>query len=107
MSAAKFIFFLSVKNCSFLYSAAAAPRNLGFIGLGNMGIHMAVNLINNGHQVIVYDIVQKHMEEAASKGKCFCRNCYIAWSNILPVDYRSQLAILVECRLVSFCSKLK
>ena len=29
---------------------------IGFIGLGNMGAHMAKNLISKGHSVVVYDI---------------------------------------------------
>ncbi|KAL6727541.1 hypothetical protein Aduo_009410 [Ancylostoma duodenale] len=29
---------------------------VGFIGLGNMGAHMARNLMKNGHQLVVYDI---------------------------------------------------
>ncbi|KAK6014421.1 hypothetical protein OSTOST_20195 [Ostertagia ostertagi] len=29
---------------------------VGFIGLGNMGAHMARNLMKNGHKLVVYDI---------------------------------------------------
>ena len=29
---------------------------IGFIGLGNMGAHMARNLIKKGHELIVYDV---------------------------------------------------
>ena len=42
---------------------------VGFIGLGNMGAHMAKNLLNNGYPVIVFD-VNKHavqtLEEAGT-----------------------------------------
>lgn len=37
------------------YSSADARRPVGFIGLGNMGGHMARNLIAAGHDVLVYD----------------------------------------------------
>ena len=29
---------------------------IGFIGLGNMGLHMAKNLIKNGHEVYGFDV---------------------------------------------------
>jgi len=31
-------------------------QKVGFIGLGNMGRHMASNLVNKGHEVMVYDL---------------------------------------------------
>ena len=30
--------------------------NVGFIGLGNMGFPMAVNLVNKGHKVYGFDV---------------------------------------------------
>ena len=30
--------------------------NVGFIGLGTMGRHMASNLIKGGHKLVVYDV---------------------------------------------------
>lgn len=44
---------------------------IGFIGLGNMGAHMARNLIKNGHQLIVYDINQKSVSELVKAGKYY------------------------------------
>ena len=29
---------------------------IGFVGLGNMGFPMAINLAKNGHEVYAYDI---------------------------------------------------
>ena len=29
---------------------------VGFIGLGNMGLSMAINLAKNGHEVYSYDV---------------------------------------------------
>lgn len=31
-------------------------QNVGFIGLGNMGFHMAKNLINAGYKLTVHDM---------------------------------------------------
>ncbi len=36
---------------------------MGFIGLGNMGSNMAINLIKKGHSLVVYDV------KSASAGK--------------------------------------
>ncbi|MGH3358511.1 MAG: 3-hydroxyisobutyrate dehydrogenase [Nocardioidaceae bacterium] len=41
---------------------------IAVIGLGNMGHHMAVNLINAGHEVYGYDLVPELCENAAAKG---------------------------------------
>lgn len=37
-------------------SAACGTKNVGFIGLGNMGGPMALNFINKGNKVMVYDV---------------------------------------------------
>jgi len=36
------------------HSSGGQP--IGFIGLGNMGANMAMNLIKKGHPLIIYDI---------------------------------------------------
>jgi 2-hydroxy-3-oxopropionate reductase len=41
---------------------------IGFIGLGIMGKPMARNLINAGHDLVVYDIVQASVESVAAAG---------------------------------------
>jgi 3-hydroxyisobutyrate dehydrogenase len=41
---------------------------IGFIGLGNMGAPMAVNLVKAGHQVTAFDIVGGRTEALAAKG---------------------------------------
>ena len=35
---------------------------IGFIGLGNMGCHMANNLIKKGHELIVFDLNKKSVK---------------------------------------------
>jgi 3-hydroxyisobutyrate dehydrogenase len=42
--------------------------SIGFIGLGNMGLHMAANLVKAGHTVRAFDIVAANVEAAKAKG---------------------------------------
>lgn len=41
---------------------------IAFIGLGNMGGPMAANLVKAGHQVIGFDLLPAHLEEANANG---------------------------------------
>ena len=41
---------------------------IGFIGLGNMGLPMAANLVAAGHDVTGFDLVEAHMDAASGKG---------------------------------------
>ena len=41
---------------------------IGFIGLGNMGLPMAGNLIKKGHEVKGFDLVAANLEKAAARG---------------------------------------
>jgi 3-hydroxyisobutyrate dehydrogenase len=41
---------------------------IGFIGLGNMGLPMAGNLVKRGHEVAGFDLVRENMGKAASRG---------------------------------------
>ena len=43
-------------------------KNIGFIGLGNMGSKMAINLVNAGHKVQGYDLSEKMMNSLESFG---------------------------------------
>ncbi|CAD5169367.1 unnamed protein product [Musa acuminata subsp. malaccensis] len=43
-------------------------RSVGFIGLGNMGFHMATNLINAGYTVTVHDIDIGTMKKFSERG---------------------------------------
>jgi 3-hydroxyisobutyrate dehydrogenase len=40
---------------------------IGFIGLGNMGLPMAGNLVNAGHQVLGFDLVESNIEKAVAR----------------------------------------
>lgn len=41
---------------------------IGFVGLGKMGGKMVERLLGKGHEVVVYNLTSKEIEEAASKG---------------------------------------
>src|ERR1051326_4054081 len=48
--------------------------DIGFIGLGNMGAHMARRLVEAGHKVIVYDIRQEAIGNIAALGAVAARS---------------------------------
>jgi hypothetical protein len=48
--------------------------DIGFIGLGNMGAHMARRLVEAGHKVIVYDIRQQAIGNLAALGAVAARS---------------------------------
>jgi 3-hydroxyisobutyrate dehydrogenase-like beta-hydroxyacid dehydrogenase len=48
--------------------------DIGFIGLGNMGAHMARRLVEAGHNVIVYDIRQEAIGNLAARGAVAARS---------------------------------
>ena len=48
--------------------------NIGFIGLGNMGAHMARRLVEAGHTVIVYDTRQQAIGSLAALGAVAARS---------------------------------
>ncbi|CAL9130236.1 unnamed protein product [Musa textilis] len=53
------------------FSSTAVPillERVGFIGLGNMGFHMATNLINAGYTVTVHDIDAGTMKKFSERG---------------------------------------
>ncbi|KAG0451767.1 hypothetical protein HPP92_026025 [Vanilla planifolia] len=52
------------------FSSSVVPSSLervGFIGLGNMGFHMANNLINAGYKLTVHDIGNKDNKSRETK----------------------------------------
>ena len=56
--------------------------SIGFIGLGNMGGHMAHNLIKAGHQVQVFDLVNSVMQLAGERGAKLAGSIADAASNV-------------------------
>lgn len=49
-------------------STQGGSKNIGFVGLGNMGGHMASNLIKAGHKLHVYDISKPACDNLKAKG---------------------------------------
>jgi 3-hydroxyisobutyrate dehydrogenase len=47
---------------------------IGFIGLGNMGLPMALNLLKAGHQVIGFDLVKSQLDIFATAGGTIADN---------------------------------
>ena len=47
---------------------------IGFIGLGNMGLPMALNLLNAGHQVTGFDLVKSQLDLFAAAGGVIADN---------------------------------
>jgi len=47
-------------------------NEVGFIGLGNMGAHMARNLMKKNWKVTVYDINKDAVQAAVQDGKQAC-----------------------------------
>ena len=56
--------------------------NIGFIGLGNMGKGMALNLVKAGHKVNVYDINTDAVSYLNSKGCIGCSDLLTVVSNV-------------------------
>jgi 3-hydroxyisobutyrate dehydrogenase-like beta-hydroxyacid dehydrogenase len=46
------------------FSAQVAQKKVGFIGMGNMGLHMAGNLVKNGFAVKGFDLSEKTLEKS-------------------------------------------
>ncbi|XP_037928506.1 probable 3-hydroxyisobutyrate dehydrogenase, mitochondrial [Teleopsis dalmanni] len=49
-------------------STQGASKNIGFVGLGNMGGHMASNLMKQGHKLHVFDISKQACDNLKAKG---------------------------------------
>ena len=52
---------------------------IGFVGLGNMGLPMAINLVKAGHYVTGYDL----QDEAKDK---FIKDFVSAWDKVMMLD---------------------
>lgn len=43
---------------------SAAQKKVGFVGMGNMGLHMAGNLVKNGFEVKGFDLSEQTLAKA-------------------------------------------
>jgi 3-hydroxyisobutyrate dehydrogenase len=69
---------LAATNLRFFSAAAKAP--IGFIGLGNMGGHMANNLLRKGHDLVVLDVVPASIENVKAFAATVGRTVTVASS---------------------------
>jgi len=49
-------------------------KKIGFIGLGNMGLHMAVNLLKGGNELNVFDMNPQAINKMTDLGANACKN---------------------------------
>lgn len=49
-------------------------QEIGFIGLGRMGAHVAQRIINSGREVLVYDSKQRNVDKMVRRGAHGCRS---------------------------------
>lgn len=71
MLASKLLVFRSCVHPGSIRTFTSTPSvqaNVGFIGLGNMGHGMAINLIEKGHDVLVYDVDSCAVEAMIARG---------------------------------------
>lgn len=50
-------------------SSSSQNKQVGFIGLGNMGAFMAENLIKAGYELTVFDISKSGVDRLVAAGK--------------------------------------
>ena len=55
---------LSKNLIALRYFSSAVKAKVGFIGMGNMGLNMAGNLVKNGFAVKGFDLSEKTLENA-------------------------------------------
>ncbi len=53
---------------------------VGFIGLGNMGKHMAINIAKAGFDLMVYDLRAEPMRELTALGAKAARSASSSWT---------------------------
>lgn len=61
-------------------TTAFENKVVGVIGLGNMGGHMANNLLTKGNNIAVYDVFDTAVETAVNNGKAAGKNVLVAKS---------------------------
>ncbi|EGG13797.1 3-hydroxyisobutyrate dehydrogenase [Cavenderia fasciculata] len=70
----------------YMSTSTTNDKVVGFIGLGNMGGHQAMNLLKKGHKLVVYDISKDNVQKLTEKG---------ATSAPTPADVAKQADIIV------------
>src|SRR3546814_3562937 len=70
---------------------------IAFIGLGNMGGPMALNLLKAGHELVVFDLSASALKAAADAGATTARS----------EEHTSELQSLMRISYAVFCLKKK
>eukprot|EP00461_Guttulinopsis_vulgaris_P000979 UN00979 len=73
-------------------SAIEAGEPVAFVGLGEMGGHMAHNLMKKGHDLVVFDLNEANVNRAIEQGKALGKTVKIAKS---PADAALQADVLI------------
>lgn len=60
-------------------------KKIGFIGLGNMGLNMAKNLIADGYQIQAYNRTASKADELGTNGVTKCKTAAEAATNVMAV----------------------
>lgn len=82
-------------------------NTIAFIGLGNMGLPMAINLLKAGHQVRAFDLSEKALEKAVEQGAIACKSAIEACDDaevlitMLPAGKHLRELILGEHGLIT------
>lgn len=77
---------ISIRGLSTSPLIHSAQDTIGFIGLGNMGAHMARNLLSKGYGLIVNDVMPDAMDELKKDGATVASN---------PADIAEQTKLIV------------
>ena len=82
-------------------------NTIAFIGLGNMGLPMCVNLVKAGHQVRAFDLSESALKQATEHGALACKSAIDACDNaevlitMLPAGKHVRELILGENGLLT------
>lgn len=70
---------------------------IGFVGLGHMGLPMAINLVKAGHQVSGYDVQQSALQNFASAGGIIAQNLQEVAQDIIITMLQTGQQVLDVC----------
>ena len=82
-------------------------KTIAFIGLGNMGLPMALNLLKAGHQVKAFDLSESALKKAVEQGALACKSAIEACEHaeilitMLPAGKHVRELILGESGLLT------
>lgn len=66
------LWFIDSGNCFSDFQVSG--EKIGFIGLGNMGGYMAMNLAKKGHPLVIHDMKAESIAKVKNEGKLYFDN---------------------------------